>query len=110
MSSNINFAGPFIKNIFSTVYGEARSAKNPANAVGLDEIVPSPLRRVNTIIQNQGLVEVVVGLDQYSDVTDGDPGLKLFAGQSISLDNYNGSITIYDAAGTAVIVILESFA
>jgi hypothetical protein len=110
MSSNIQFAGPFVKNIFSTVYGESRSAKNPANSVGFEVNIPSPLRRANTIIQNQGLVEVVIGLDQYSDVTDGDPGIKLISGQTISLDNYNGPITVYDAVGTSIIVISESFA
>jgi hypothetical protein len=114
MSSNIQISGPFIKAIYSSFYDDGRSANNPVYAAEptFQVPVPVPFRRINTIIQNQGTEAVLIGLGDGVLFLTGGAGIKLFAGQTISLDNYNGPITIVNggAEGTTLIVISESFA
>ena len=109
--SNIHISGPFTKAIYTSLYstGTDRQSNNPLFTVPLTSTVPAPFRRINTIIQNQGTTEVNVGLDPQGTLLTGGPALKLYAGQSISLDNYNGPILI-TSAGAFVATISESFA
>ena len=111
MSSNIQISGPFIKAIYTSLYdtGTDRQSNNPLYGVDFGVPVPVPFRRMNTIIQNQGTTEVNVGLDLEQTLLYGNPALKLYAGQSISLDNYNGPILV-TSAGAFVVTISESFA
>ena len=109
--SNIHISGPFTKAIYTSLYstGSDRQTNNPLYGTDFSSTVPVPFRRINTIIQNQGITEVNVGLDPEETLLSGGPALKLYAGQSISLDNYNGPILI-TSAGAFVATISESFA
>jgi hypothetical protein len=77
-----------------------RQADNPCTGIAYSEPVPSKYKRIALLLQNQGTTEV--------DITfqDGKP-LKLYAGQSINFDNYNGGFTPSDLANLA---IFETFA
>lgn len=102
MSKHINFNGPFVKKFYANTAGAGtRAAGNPALPSTYDQFVPSPIRRVYLFIQNKGTTEL--------DLTLADTGatLKLYAGQSISLDNYNGGFSLSSYANVA---ILEAFA
>lgn len=102
MSHALKFSGPFIKQFYANTSGTGtRAAGNPALPSTYNQQVPNPLRRVYLLIQNKGATEV--------DLTLADTGstLKLYGGQSISLDNYNGS---FNVSSFANIAILESFA
>jgi hypothetical protein len=111
MSHAMKFSGPFVKSIYTSLYdsGTDRQSNNPLYNTPFEVPVPSPFRRINTIIQNQGTTEVNVGLDLENTILYGQPSLKLYAGQSMSLDNYNGPIMI-TSAGAFVVTISESFA
>ena len=111
MSQHISISGPFIKAIYTSLYstGTDRQSNNPLYTVPFTSPVPSPFRRLNTIIQNTGATEVNLGLDPEGTLLFGSPSLKLYAGQSISLDNYNGPILI-TSAGAFTTTISESFA
>jgi hypothetical protein len=111
MSNYISISSPFSKRMYSAFYGNGRDSGNPAAAFAFSEVVPAPLRRINTVIQNQGTTEVVIGLEETNTVAAGDAGIKLYAGQTLSLDNYNGRIWIFDSTATnSAISITESFA
>lgn len=102
MSKHIQFSGPFVKQFYANAAGsETREAGNPALPSVYSNTIPSPLRRVYLFIQNKGTTEI--------DLTLATPGatVKLYAGQSISLDNYNGGFTLSSYANAA---ILEAFA
>jgi hypothetical protein len=109
--SNIQISGPFVKSIYTSLYdtGTDRQTNNPLYLTPFEVPVPVPFRRINTIIQNQGTTEVNVGLDLENTLLTGNPALKLYAGQSMSLDNYNGPILI-TSGGAFVVTISESFA
>jgi hypothetical protein len=114
MSNPISISSPFTKAIYSSLYDDGRSANNPVYDVEptFQVTVPIPFRRINTIIQNQGTEAVLIGLDDGVILLAGGAGIKLYGGQTISLDNYNGAITIVNGGdeGTTGIVISESFA
>lgn len=100
--SHIAYQGPFIKAFYANTAGAGtRVAGNPALPSTYDQTVPAPLRRVYLFIQNKGTTEL--------DLTLAATGatLKLYAGQSISLDNYNGGFSLSSYASVA---ILEAFA
>jgi hypothetical protein len=102
MSSNIQIGNPFLKVFHANSIGTGtRLTGNPAFGVAYNVPVPSPLRRIALLIQNKGTTEI--------DLTLANTGstLKLYAGQSISFDNYNGS---FSASSYTDIAILESFA
>lgn len=102
MSTHIAFQGPFIKGFYSNTLGAGtRQAGNPALPALYSDTVPSPLRRVNLFIQNKGTTEVDLTLSGQAST------VKLYAGQSISFDNYNGAFSLSSYAN---VTILESFA
>ena len=99
--SNITYSGPFIKAFHANTAGAGtRAAGNPALPAVYSDLVPSPLRRIYLLIQNKGTTEL--------DLTLAATGatIKLYAGQSISLDNYNGGFSLSSYANAA---ILEAF-
>lgn len=91
--ANITFTSPFIRSFTHT---EATIGTSASTALAA---ATTPERRVSVIIQNQhasALVTVV-----FADT--GTTGLEVKAGESISLDNYNGIIRcISDTASTPV--------
>jgi len=91
--ANISFTSPFIRGFTHTDVTIGTSAST-ALAVAV-----TPERRVSVIIQNQhasALLTVILA-------ADGTAGLKVKAGESISLDNYNGIIRcLSDTASTPV--------
>ena len=102
MSRSLHFTGPFTKEFYANTSGTGtRTAGNPALPSTYNQLVPSPLRRTYLFIQNKGTTEV--------DLTLAATGatLKLYAGQSISLDNYNG---LFSVSSYTNIAVLESFA
>lgn len=102
MSKHITFSNAFIKQFYANTAGAGtRVAGNPALPDGYSAIVKSPLRRVYLFIQNKGTTDI--------DLTLAGTGatVKLYAGQSISLDNYNGGFTLSSYTNAA---ILEAFA
>lgn len=102
MSTHIQFGGPFIKRFYANTAGAGtRTAGNPALPSTYNQTIPSPLRRVYLFIQNKGTTEL--------DLTLAETGatVKLYAGQSINLDNYNGGFSLSSYANAAV---LEAFA
>lgn len=102
MSHPIHFQGPFIKRFYANTVGSGvREAGNPALPSTYSDLVPSPVRRAYLFIQNKGTTEL--------DLTLAATGatVKLYAGQSISLDNYNGGFSLSSYANVA---ILEAFA
>lgn len=99
--SHIAYQGPFIKAFYANTAGAGtRAAGNPAIAVGYAVSVPAPLRRVYLFIQNKGTTDIDLTLAATGST------VKLYAGQSISLDNYNGGFTLSSYANAA---ILEAF-
>lgn len=104
MSHPIHYQGPFVKQFYgNTVGAGTRTTGNPALPATYDQLVPSPLRRIYLLIQNKGTTDLDLDLHP---ATAGAT-IKLYAGQSISLDNYNGGFTLSSYANA---VILESFA
>ena len=102
MSKHIQVSGPFIKQFYANTVGAGtRAAGNPALPSTYDQLVPSPVRRVYLFIQNKGTTEI--------DLTLAATGatLKLYAFQSISLDNYNGGFSLSSYTNAAII---EAFA
>lgn len=91
--ANISFTSPFIRGFTHTDVTVGTSAST-ALAVAV-----TPERRVSVIIQNQhasALLTVILA-------ASGTAGLKVKAGESISLDNYNGIIRcLSDTASTPV--------
>lgn len=97
MSKNIHFSGPIVKQFFANVAGTSdRTSDNPAYPTAYSAPVPSPKRRVYLLIQNKGATEVDLTL-----ATTGST-LKLYAGQSISFDNYNGAFSVSSYANVSI--------
>ena len=91
--ANISFTSPFIRGFTHTDVTVGTSAST-ALAVAV-----TPERRVSVIIQNQHATALVTVIFAAS----GTAGLKVKAGESISLDNYNGIIRcLSDTASTPV--------
>lgn len=98
MSSRITYQGPFIKAFHSNNTGAGtRQAGNPAGAATpYTAVVSGELRRVYLFIQNKGTTEIDLTLS-------GQPStVKLYAGQSISLDNYNGGFSLSSYASATI--------
>jgi len=91
--ANINISSPFIRAFTHATVTVGTSAST-ALAVAV-----TPERRISVIIQNQhatALVTVILA-------ATGTTGLKVKAGESISLDNYNGIVRcVSDTASTPV--------
>lgn len=109
MSHAIKFSGPFVKQMYSGFYTGGRTDANPLSGIAYSATVPTPHRRIYTVIQNQGTTDVVLNFETDGSALLQNAGLKLFAGQSISLDNYNGPIHILLGDGDDI-TITESFA
>jgi len=91
--SHISFSSPFIRGFTHTDVTVGTSAST-ALAVAV-----TPERRVSVIIQNQHATALVTVIFAAS----GTAGLKVKAGESISLDNYNGIVRcLSDTASTPV--------
>lgn len=104
MSKHITFNGAFVKQFYgNTVGAGTRVAGNPALPSGYGDIVPAPIRRVYLFIQNKGTTEVDLDLHPAA----AGATIKLYAGQSISLDNYNGAFSL---SSYTDIAIIEAFA
>ena len=88
MSYKFNYQGPFIKKLYSSTYGGGRGSDNPATGVAFSETIPVGLKRISLTIQNATTAEV--------DITFGDANavaLKLYAGQTVSFDNFHSGFT-----------------
>jgi hypothetical protein len=91
--ANISFSSPFLRGFTHTDVTVGTST-----SVSL-VVAPSPERRVSVIIQNQHATAVLTVI--FADT--GATGLKVKAGESISLDNYNGIVRcVSDTASTPV--------
>ena len=91
--AHISFSSPFIRGFTHTDVTVGTSAST-ALAVAV-----TPERRVSVIIQNQHATALVTVIFAAS----GTAGLKVKAGESISLDNYNGIVRcLSDTAATTV--------
>lgn len=91
--SSISFSSPFLR---SFVHTDVTVGTTASIALAVAEI---PTRRVSVIIQNQHATALLTVIF----ATTGSAGLKVKAGESISLDNYNGIVRcISDTASTTV--------
>ena len=80
--SNISISSPFL-----TKFTHATISVGTTSAVALDAAV-APARRVAVIIQNQHATAVVT----VRFAESGTEGFQVAAGETISLDNYNGHV------------------
>ena len=109
---NTTFSGPFTKTFYGNSRNigagpNSRTADNPAFPTPYSSTVPNPLRRIYLVIQNIGTTEVDINFT--SNGSDPNrPVIKLYAGQSISLDNYNGPFILSGSVITNI-NILEAF-
>lgn len=91
--SNISFSSPFIRK-----FNHTEVSAGTSEIVALSFAV-TPERRCSVIIQNQHATAVLTVIF----AATGTDGLKVKAGESISLDNYNGIVRcISDTASTPV--------
>ena len=91
--ANISFTSPFLRGFTHATVTVGTSAST-ALAVAV-----TPERRCSVIIQNQHATALVTVIFAAS----GTDGLKVKAGESISLDNYNGIVRcVSDTASTPV--------
>jgi len=91
--ANINISSPFIRafNHTEVIIGTSASTALVAAL--------TPERRISVIIQNQHATALVTVFF----AATGTDGLKVKAGESISLDNYNGIVRcVSDTAATPV--------
>lgn len=102
--SHVTYSNHFSTRFFTCGLGATavRGQDNPCYGIGLDEFVPSKYKRLDIFIQNQGTGEVLLGFGDDNGLT-----MKLFAGQSINFDNYNGPVEISD---TSSVFVMETFA
>lgn len=80
--ANIQFSSPFLRG-----FTHATITVGTAASTALDAAI-TPQRRVSVIVQNQHASAVVTV--RFSE--SGSEGFQVKAGESISLDNYNGHI------------------
>ena len=91
--SNISISSPFIRAFTHATVTVGTSASTALAAA------VTPERRISVIIQNQHATATVTVV--FFDT--GTDGLKVKAGESISLDNYNGIVRcVSDTASTPV--------
>ena len=91
--SNISISSPFIRAFTHATVTVGTSASTALVAA------VTPERRISVIIQNQHATATVTVF--FADT--GTDGLKVKAGESISLDNYNGIVRcVSDTAATPV--------
>ena len=91
--ANFSFSSPLIRGFTHTAVTVGTSASTAL------VVAPTPERRVSVIIQNQHATALVT---VFFDAA-GTDGLKVKAGESISLDNYNGIVRcVSDTAATPV--------
>jgi len=91
--ANINISSPFIRAFTHATVTVGTSASTALVAA------VTPERRISVIIQNQHATAVLTVIFAAS----GTDGLKVKAGESISLDNYNGIVRcVSDTASTPV--------
>ena len=91
--SHISFSSPFLKGL---THADVTVGTSASTALA---VAVAPERRVSVIIQNQHATALVTVV--FAD--SGTAGLKVKAGESISLDNYNGIVRcISDTAATPV--------
>jgi hypothetical protein len=91
--SNISISSPFIRKFTHATVTVGTSASTTLAAAAPSE------RRISVIIQNQHATALVTVFFNAS----GSDGLKVKAGESISLDNYNGIVRcVSDTASTPV--------
>jgi len=92
-SSNISISSPFLRKFTHATFTVGTSASTVLDAA------VTPTRRISVIIQNQHASAVITV--RFSD--SGTDGFKVKAGETISLDNYNGHIRCSsDTASTPV--------
>jgi len=90
MSSNIQFAGPFLKGFVHTNYS---ATTTPATVVST---APAGTRRASVIIQNQSTsstIQVILN-------DTGSAGIIVAALGTFTIDNYNGPIRLVSSTGT----------
>jgi hypothetical protein len=91
--ANISFSSPFLRGFTHATVTVGTSATTV-----LDH-APTPTRRVSVIVQNQHATAVLTV--RFSE--SGTEGFQVKAGETISLDNYNGHIRcVSDTASTPV--------
>lgn len=91
--ANISFSSPFLRGFTHATVTVGTSASTAL------VVAPTPERRCSVIIQNQHASAVLTVIFAAS----GTDGLKVKAGESISLDNYNGIVRcVSDTAATPV--------
>lgn len=103
--SHVTYSNHFYTKCFTS--GLAASAQrgedNPCYGVALEDPVPSKYKRLQLVIQNQAASgEVLIGFGDENGLT-----MKLYAGQSVSFENYNGPIEVSDWVS---VLAFESFA
>lgn len=92
-TSNISISSPFLRK-----FTHATFTVNESFSTVLDAAV-TPIRRISVIIQNQHASAVLTVVFAAS----GTDGFKVKAGETISLDNYNGIVRCSsDTASTPV--------
>lgn len=99
--SYVSYANHFTTKVHPCSSSGIRQAGNPCYGEPYTDDVPSKYKRVVLLIQNQNTSEEV------TITFGGGKPLKLFAGQSISFDNFNGGFTVSDMTNVAV---FETFA
>ena len=91
--SNISISSPFIR-----AFTHATVTVGTSASTILDH-APTPSRRISVIIQNQHATATITV--RFSE--SGSEGFLVKAGESISLDNYNGHVRcLSDTASTPV--------
>jgi hypothetical protein len=91
--ANISFTSPFLRGFTHATVTVGTSATTILDAA------VTPIRRVSVIVQNQHATAVITV--RFSE--SGTEGFLVKAGESISLDNYNGHIRCSsDTASTPV--------
>jgi hypothetical protein len=91
--ANISFTSPFLRGFTHATFTVGTSATTVLDAA------VTPIRRVSVIVQNQHATAVIT----VRFAESGSEGFKVKAGESISLDNYNGHIRcLSDTASTPV--------
>ena len=88
MSYSNQFQGPFVKKVYSSLYNTGRAADNPAFGAGFNDTIPTPLRRIHLVLQNNSGSDALI---TWGDV--GNVALTLHHKQSITFDNFNAGFS-----------------
>ena len=103
--SNVSYSNHFYTKIFTSGLGAMalRREDNPCYPLSVEDPVPSKYKRLQLLLQNQGTEDAI-------NISFGDLNgisIKLYAGQSINFENYNGPVV---ADGYVNLFIGEAFA